>query len=682
MAGRVDPSYLSEVQLQTAKIRNFCILAHVDHGKTTLSDSLVSANGIISAKLAGRLRFLDSSEEEQKRGITMHSSAISLLFDMENKKASDGAEPSVKDEYLINLVDCPGHIDFSSDVSTATRLCDGALIVVDVLEGICTQTHAVLYKALKERMRPCLVLNKIDRLLLDMRLSTVEAFQHLRRLVENVNALAFTLLNSELLKRNEILEAAKKQNPTSSSSEGLDAGPTAEEEDDPLIVEWTFAPEKGNVVFTGALDCWGFGIGKFANLWAKELGVNSNVLRKYLFEDYSFNSVTKKITKCDPNDSNSSRPMFASMVLDPIWKVYELAIINQSPDKAAKMALNKLKVEIPPREINPRDPRATVQSIFRRWMPLSDAILRMVVRNMPSPIEAQKNRLFTLLPGVPEVQLPPSADEASKELSEVEKSIASVEESVSRCGAAVTDPLVVFVSKMMPVRVAELSQRDIALLNERLRRKAAADGADADAAAAISLQPENEVFMALARVYSGVLKRGSNVYVIGHRHDPLASTSVDFHGDVPEDMKGVVTRVPASTIGMYIMLGPSVYPVEEVTAGNIVGIIGLDEIVLKTATLCNTWAALPMKAITFQAKPMVQVAIEPVSYADLKKLDAGLQSLYQYDPVVEVGVDESGQHTLVCLGELHLEQCVKSLTERFAKLVPLLCNYCCSYLLI
>lgn len=678
MAGRVDPSYLSELQLQTAKIRNFCILAHVDHGKTTLSDSLVSANGIISAKLAGRLRFLDSSEEEQKRGITMHSSAISLLFDLEGKKATDGETDGVKDEYLINLVDCPGHIDFSSDVSTATRLCDGALIVIDVLEGICTQTHAVLYKALKERMRPCLVLNKIDRLLLDMRLSPVEAFQHLRRLVENVNALAFTLLNSELLKRNEMLEATKQQNLSAQVSEGKEAAAAAateEEEDDPLVVEWTFAPEKGNVVFTGALDCWGFGLAKFANLWAKELGVNKNVLRKYLFEDYSFNSVTKKITKCDPNDSNSSRPMFASMVLDPIWKVYELAIINQSPEKAAKMAMNKLKVEIPPREINPRDPRATVQSIFRRWLPLSDAILRMVVRNMPSPIEAQKNRLFTLLPGVSEVPVPASEEEESaKKLEEqamsvVEKSVAAVEASVSCCASAVTDPLVVFVSKMMPVRVAELSQRDIALLNERLRRKAAAEGSESDFTA---LQPENEVFMALARVYSGVLKRDSDIYVIGHRHDPLAAVansteSFDIHGDVPESMSGVVTRVPSGSIGMYIMLGPSVYPVEEVTAGNIVGIIGLDETVLKTATLCNTWAALPMKAITFQAKPMVQVAIEPVSYADLKKLDAGLQSLFQYDPVVEVGVDESGQHTLVCLGELHLEQCVKSLTERFAK---------------
>jgi ribosome assembly protein 1 len=216
---RVDPDHLASLHKNTANIRNFCILAHVDHGKTTLSDSLICSNGVISSRLAGKLRFLDSTEDEQSRGITMHSSAISLLFQPEDRKAAlaaaqpDGTDnpaqnvpiipPSPAEEYLINLVDSPGHIDFSSDVSTATRLCDGALIVVDVLEGMCTQTHAVLFKALKDRMRPCLILNKIDRLALEMKLTPTEAFHHLRRIVENVNALAFTLLNSELRSRIE-----------------------------------------------------------------------------------------------------------------------------------------------------------------------------------------------------------------------------------------------------------------------------------------------------------------------------------------------------------------------------------------------------------------------------------------------------------------------------------------------
>jgi ribosome assembly protein 1 len=172
---RVSPQQLSDLQYSTTHVRNICIIAHIDHGKTTLADNMVCSNGIISQKMAGKLRYLDSTDDEQKRGITMYSSAISLLYSMEpmaamlrltppgasasvstsagasaSTGASTGAGTSVStsagagskkenDEYLINLVDSPGHIDFSSDVSTATRLCDGALLVVDVLEGICPQ---------------------------------------------------------------------------------------------------------------------------------------------------------------------------------------------------------------------------------------------------------------------------------------------------------------------------------------------------------------------------------------------------------------------------------------------------------------------------------------------------------------------------------------------------------------
>jgi ribosome assembly protein 1 len=299
----------------------------VDHGKTTLSDSLVSSNGIISAKLAGKLRYLDSTEEEQKRGITMHSSAISLLFRNEEKGAATAGATNAE-EYLINLIDSPGHIDFSSDVSTATRLCDGALLVVDVLEGVCTQTHAVVYKALKERMRPCLVLNKLDRLFIEMKLSTTEAFHHLKRVLEQVNALAFTLLKSELLKRNEALN--------------IDASET-EIEDDPLFHDWNFEPDKGNVIFCSALDCWGFGVPKFATMWAKKLEVNRNVLRKYIFEDYALNLQTKKIVPLDTARTGTAgddnmKPMFATMVLDPLWELYEAALVEQNAAKTAELA--------------------------------------------------------------------------------------------------------------------------------------------------------------------------------------------------------------------------------------------------------------------------------------------------------------------------------------------------------
>jgi ribosome assembly protein 1 len=287
---------------------------------------------VISPKLAGKIRFLDSTEEEQRRGITMHSSAIALLFRLEDKSAAKAEKSeSFAEEYLINLVDSPGHIDFSSDVSTATRLCDGALIVIDVLEGLCTQTHAVIYKALRERMKPCLVLNKLDRLAVEMKLTPIEAFHHLRRIIENVNALAFSLLTSELRQLAEL--------------EGRD--PNIEiSEDDPFLLEWNFSPEKGNVIFASAIDSWGFSITKFSNMWAKKLGLNRNVLQKYFFEDYSFNSKTIKIVKYNAADS-SMQPMFAEMILKPIWDLYEAAVVNTDLTAAVNLAEQEVCLSYP-----------------------------------------------------------------------------------------------------------------------------------------------------------------------------------------------------------------------------------------------------------------------------------------------------------------------------------------------
>ena len=317
---RVETSDIVRLQRVTARIRNLCVLAHIDHGKTTLTDSLISSNGIISPRLAGKLRYLDSTEDEQQRGITMQSSAISLLFKIDDK-SSPTSEINSDNEFLINLIDSPGHIDFSSDVSTATRLCDGALIVIDVLEGICTQTNAVIYKALKEGLTPCLILNKIDRLCLELQLSTTEAFHHLRRILEQVNALAYTLVTSELQFNDQ--------------ENGIDDSHLSHEDKARIQDMWSFAPSNGNVLFASACDIWGFGVTKFVNYYARKFSLNRSVLQKYIFEDYSFNVQTSKIIKLD-SQNRAAKPMFAEMILDPIWKVYELCMLRHDVSEAAR----------------------------------------------------------------------------------------------------------------------------------------------------------------------------------------------------------------------------------------------------------------------------------------------------------------------------------------------------------
>lgn len=186
-------TYSSETVCQsqedTESIRNICILAHVDHGKTTLADDLLAANGIISTRLAGKLRLMDSLEAEQTRGITMKSSAVSLVHEKDEKK------------YLINLIDTPGHVDFSSEVSTAVRLCDGAIILVDVVEGVCPQTLAALRQAWLEHLHIILVLNKIDRLILELKMSPLDVYFHIRGILEHLNALVAEQFTSLLLEK-------------------------------------------------------------------------------------------------------------------------------------------------------------------------------------------------------------------------------------------------------------------------------------------------------------------------------------------------------------------------------------------------------------------------------------------------------------------------------------------------
>ncbi len=159
------------------KIRNIGIVAHIDHGKTTLSDNLLAGAGMISMELAGKQLFMDFDELEQARGITIDSANVSMVHEYKGE------------EYLINMIDTPGHVDFGGDVTRAMRAVDGAVVVVDAVEGAMPQTETVLRQALKENVHPVLFVNKVDRLLNELKVDKQEMQLRLGKLIDNINKL-------------------------------------------------------------------------------------------------------------------------------------------------------------------------------------------------------------------------------------------------------------------------------------------------------------------------------------------------------------------------------------------------------------------------------------------------------------------------------------------------------------
>jgi len=168
---------ISELMDDPEHIRNIGIVAHIDHGKTTLSDNLLAGAGMISEELAGRACWMDSDEEEQARGITIDASNVSMVHTVNGQ------------EYLINMIDTPGHVDFGGDVTRAMRAVDGAVVVVDAVEGPMPQTETVLRQALKEGVHPVLFINKVDRLINELKVNPQEMMIRLGKVIDKVNKL-------------------------------------------------------------------------------------------------------------------------------------------------------------------------------------------------------------------------------------------------------------------------------------------------------------------------------------------------------------------------------------------------------------------------------------------------------------------------------------------------------------
>jgi elongation factor 2 len=534
-------------------IRNMSVIAHVDHGKSTLTDSLVSKAGIIASSRAGETRFTDTRKDEQERCITIKSTAITLYFKLDEgtQELITNADQQQKGEsgFLINLIDSPGHVDFSSEVTAALRVTDGALVVVDCVSGVCVQTETVLRQAIAERIKPVLFMNKMDRALLELQLEQEELYQTFQRIVENVNVIIATYND--------------------------DSGPMGEMRVD---------PSKGSVGFGSGLHGWAFSIKQFADIYSTLFKVPTAKLMGKLWGENFFNKKTKKWSKVKDNDNERAFNMY---VLDPIFKLFD-AIMNFKKEETQKL-LDTLKVKLP---IDDKDKegKALLKVVMRTWLPAGETLFYMITVHLPSPVTAQKYRAELLYEG-------PADDESCI--------------GIKTCDT--NGPLMMYVSKMVPTS-------------------------------------DKGRFYAFGRVFSGKVMTGQKVRIMGPNY------VVGGKADLYE--KSIQRTI--------LMMGRFVEAIEDVPAGNICGLVGVDQFLVKTGTICTLKDAHNMKVMKFSVSPVVRVAVEPKNPADLPKLVEGLKRLAKSDPMVQCIIEESGEHIIAGAGELHLEICLKDLEEDHA----------------
>lgn len=542
---------IREIMDRKHNIRNMSVIAHVDHGKSTLTDSLVSKAGIIASAKAGETRFTDTRKDEQERCITIKSTAISLYYELKKEDLQyiqGEKDPEGRNAFLINLIDSPGHVDFSSEVTAALRVTDGALVVVDCVSGVCVQTETVLRQAIGERIKPVLFMNKMDLALLTLQLEAEPLYQVFQRIIENVNVIIATY--------------------------GIEDNPMGE-----ISVD----PKKGTVGFGAGLHGWAFTLKDFGAMYSKKFGIPEDKLMKKLWGDNFYNEKDKKWSK----DANAGDRGFVKYILTPIYHVFTTCM--KSPKEKSLALAEKMGVKLTA-EDKELEEKQLLKVIMRKWLPAGDAMLQMIVIHLPSPVTAQRYRMENLYEG-------PDDD------------VAAI--AVKNC-----DPkgvLMMYISKMVPTT-------------------------------------DKGRFYAFGRVFSGTVATGMKARIMGPNY-------------VPGKKEDLYEKSIQRTI---LMMGRYIEPIEDVPCGNICGLVGVDQYLVKTGTISTYKDAHNMRVMKFSVSPVVRVAVECKNPSELPKLVEGLKRLAKSDPMVQCTIEESGEHIIAGAGELHLEICLKDLEEDHA----------------
>lgn len=516
-------------------IRNIAIIGHLHHGKSVLVDTLVQATHEIEWDPSKEKRFTDTRKDEQERELSIKSTALSLVLeDLKNKS------------HLINLLDCPGHINFADESTAAVRAADGAVIVVDAAEGVMLNTSRMIKLAVQADLPLCLVINKMDRLILELKLPPQDAYYKILHTLQEVNNVIESCNTSKKVKR--------------------------------------LSPELGNVCFAAGKHGWSFTLGSFAQKYCQlhpNSGLNPEDFAKRLWGDWYFDEYNNTLTRQKPKGGGAVRS-FIQYILEPVYKMYA-QIIGETPVDL-RVIFKQLEIKMTKKEIH-LDPQPLLKLALSRFFGMPRGFTDMIVKAIPSPIEAAKSKISKYYTGF------------------------------------LTSPIAEDMYLCSPSPTAALMIHVVKLYNN----------------------PEGDKFYSLGRIYSGVVKKGQRVKVLGE----------SFTTEDDEDM--AITEITSISVSM----GRFFIEVDSAIAGNWVLLEGVDHPIKKTATICGVEISEDdvsiFSPLQFDSTSVIKLAVEPFNPAELPKMVEALRRINKSYPMITTKVEESGEHVILGTGELYLD---------------------------
>eukprot|EP00741_Cyanophora_paradoxa_P015747 tig00020904_g15202.t1 len=527
------------------RMRNIAFVGHIHHGKTMFMDMLVQQTHLRERGWdpAKQIKYTDTRVDEQERAISIKAMPMSLVV-------PDGKGKS----QLLNIMDTPGHVNFSDEMCASIRLADGVVIVVDAIEGVMVQTERAIKCAVAERVAITVVINKIDRLIMELKLPPADAYHKIRHTLEDVN----TVLAS-----------------CSYGAEG------------PIRV----SPELGNVCFASTLMGFSFTLKQFADMYSEYYGgFSGDEFAKRLWGDIYYNEETRKFTKKQP--SSGAQRTFVHFIMEPIYKIFSQAV-SENPDNL-KATLAELGVELKTSQLFMNN-KPLLKLICSQFFGRATGFVDMVVRHVPSPAANAATKVEHIYTG-------PMDTEAA--------------EAMRKCDPE--GPLMVNVCKLYA-------------------------------------KPDCSTFDALARVYSGTIRVGDTVNVLGE-------------GYTLEDEEDMSVKDVSK---LWIHQSRYRLEVQKAGPGAWVLIEGVDASIMKSATITSAKDTLDFyifRPLPHNTISVVKLAAEPINPSELPKMLDGLRKINKSYPLAQTKVEESGEHVILGTGELYLDCIMHDLRKMYSEI--------------